>query len=84
MLTVTPLRRYHIDVTDLETVGPDDLVHDIGDAPGPTVTDDDDEEETVVQDTEEATNKRCCIAYEDCLLQLATMKVFTKLYSLFS
>ena len=46
------LHRHHTDVTDLETIWPDDLVHDIDDAPGPIVS-------GRGEDAEEATNKQC-------------------------
>ena len=63
----------HVDVTGLETVGPDELVHDIdedvtGDAPP-------EDDVGVLQMAEEVAGQRCCLVYEDWLLQLATLKV---------
>ena len=59
----------HVDVTGLETVGSDELVHDIdedvsGDAPP--------KDDVGVL---EVAGQRCCLVYEDYLLQLATLKV---------
>ena len=63
----------HVDVTGLETVGSDELVHDIdedvlGDAPPK-------DDVGVLEMVEEVAGQRCCLVYEDYLLQLATLKV---------
>ena len=62
-----------MDVTDLETVGPDELVHDIDeDVTGDAPPEDDVGE---LEMAEEVAGQRCCLVYEDCLVQLATLKV---------
>ena len=62
-----------MDVTDLETVGPDELVHDIDeDVTGDSPPEDDVGE---LKMAEEVAGQRCCLVYEDCLVQLATLKV---------
>ena len=67
--------RRHIDVSELETVEVGDLIHAI----------DDEECEEPPEDVvlpeltkaEDVTGKPCCIVYEDCLLKLVSLKVFT-------
>ena len=78
MATVTCLLfkyRCHIDIDySLESVTPCDIVHDIEATVADTTTPE--EEETATATTpEETTGKPCFIVYEDCLLELANMKV---------
>ena len=66
--------RCHIDVANLQPVTSCELVHDIGE----TVTDEsstDDEDMTLITTAEDVTGKPCYIVYEECLLELAKMKV---------
>ena len=63
-----------MDVTGLETVGPDELVHDIDeDVSGDAAPEDD---VGVLEIAEEVAGQPCRLVYEDSLLQLATLKVY--------
>ena len=63
----------HVDVTDLETVGSDELVHDIDEDVSGDVPPKDDV--GVLEMAEEVAGQRCCLVYEDYLLQIATLNV---------
>ena len=66
--------RCRIDVANLQPVTACELVHDTEE----TVTDEsstDNEYMTLLTRTEDVPGKPCCIVYEECLLELARMKV---------
>ena len=66
--------RCRLDVATPPPVTACELVHDIEE----TVTDESstgDEDMTLMTRTEDVTGKPCCIVYEECLLELARMKV---------
>ena len=64
----------HVDVTGLETVGPDELVHDIDEDVSSDAAPEDDV--GVLEMAEEVAGQPYCLVYEDSLLQLATLKVY--------
>ena len=66
--------RCKIDVAGLQPVTTSEIVHGIEE----NLTDEssaDDEDMTHITRAEDITGKPCCIVYEECLMELATMKV---------
>ena len=75
--------RCHIDVSELEDICTDDIVHPLQEESCDDVLPEDLSEHTPISNADEITGQPCCIAYEQCLLQLASQKVFTVSFTMF-